>query len=366
MLDDYKIQQWLFDVAGGGFEFDLAGGQLQAARAREVAIDGEWDLDYTDARGREALRAAVADQYGRTFSAEQVLIANGAQEALYLFYRVLLSAGDHVITTVPGWQQSWEIPREIGADVTTIRWMPGTALDCAMLAAAVRPGTRLISLISPGNPSGRPIDEAEWSAILENAERHSTWILVDEEFQVDLRSSVVNRYPLAMSVSGLSKIYGMPGLRVGWGVAASAEGARLLERMVNYKRYLTMCNSSLSERIALTVLQDRTRYVERYRELLADARAILNGFAAGNTDILSLVPPVDTPFAWFDLHGPVPSDEFARQLLKECRVVVMPAEVFGAEHGFRLTYARPRAVLEAGLDRTQGLLNNLAKGHASE
>ncbi|MBP2705861.1 pyridoxal phosphate-dependent aminotransferase [Microbispora sp. RL4-1S] len=360
MVDIYRIQQWLFDTAGGGYDFDLAKSHMQAALVRDVTIRDTWDLDYTADRGLETVRRAVADLYGPRVPADRVLMANGAQEALYLFYRCLLAPGDHVVTTVPGWQQSWVIPREIGAEVSLMVWTPGTPFDVDALDRLVRPGTRLISLVSPGNPSGCLIDSGTWTALIDIAERHGIWILVDEEFQVNLQESVVNRYPRAVSVAGLSKVYGLPGLRVGWAVAGSEEGGAVIEDMVNYKRYLTMCNSSLSERVALAALTDRSAHVERYRGLLSQGRQILDRFAADMADSLQLVPPVDTPFAWFNLPGPISSAEFAERLLKEHRVLIMPAEVFGAERGFRLTYARPLPVLEPGLDRIRTLIGEVA------
>jgi aspartate/methionine/tyrosine aminotransferase len=356
MVDDFKIQQWLFDTAWGGFDFDLAASHLGAPQVRDLTISADWELDYIDPRGIVALRTVVADLYSPDLHDGNVLIANGAQEALYLFYRSFLSPGEHVIATIPGWQQAWEIPRETGADVSTVTWTPGLPLDIEWFEREVRPETRLISLISPGNPSGRPIEESEWRAIVELAGRRGIWLLVDEEFETNLRTSVINDYPRAVSVSGLSKIHGMPGLRVGWAATASAEGTRLIERMLNYKRYTTMCNSSISEHIAVAVLRDRARYLRRYRESLAEGRKVLDAFVARTADVLSFVPPEGTPFAWFNVPRSMSSAEFARRLLEECRIVVMPAEVFGTENGFRLTYARPNAMLEPALGMVEDLL----------
>ncbi|MFI6444917.1 pyridoxal phosphate-dependent aminotransferase [Kitasatospora sp. NPDC050543] len=357
MVETYSIQKWLFESANGRYDIDLAASGVQFLHTGDVRIADEWPLNYSLDRGLPELREAVARLYGGAVRPDSgVLIAHGAQEALYLCYRTLLSPGDHVIATVPGWQQSWAVPRHIGCDVSLLAWTPGEAFDPRRLAELIRPDTRLIVLNSPGNPSGCLIRPEEWARITELAAANGSWILSDEEFALDLDGSVINGYDRAISVSGLSKTYGLPGLRLGWAAGASPEAVELLELMVNYKRYTTMCNSPLSERIAVDVLAERERHLARYRELLAAGRTLLDGFAAEHADAISLVAPEGTPFAWLRLPGRTDSTALAERLLAEHRVLVMPAEVFGAEHGVRLTYARPQDVLAEGLARFGQLL----------
>lgn len=133
--------------------------------------------------------------------------------------------------------------------------------------------------------------------------------------------------------------------------------------MVNYKRYTTISNSALSELIAVSALADHEANARRYAGLLKRGREALERFAAATTGRLSLVTPQGTPFAWFHLDSEessrVSSLELSEQLLAEQRVLVMPAEVFGAERGFRLTYARPADVLTEGLTRLERLLTSL-------
>src|SRR5207247_598961 len=100
--------------------------------------------------------------------------------------------------------------------------------------------TRLVILCSPGNPSGCALTEEEWTAVLAMLEPAGIWLLSDEEFLTDLSTSAIGRYPYCISVSSLSKIYGLPGVRTGWAATASAEGRAVIEKMINYKRYTTI------------------------------------------------------------------------------------------------------------------------------
>lgn len=361
MIGTYTIQQWLFDSAQGRYEIDLAKSAVQHQRVADLTIEPDWELNYSQDRGLLETRAAVAALYGDGWPAERVLLAHGGQEALYLFYQSLLVPGDHVVTVVPGWQQSWEVPAHIGCEVAKLHWRPGRRLDPRELARLLRPDTRLIVLNSPGNPSGCVISPQEWDDIFELAGARGTWIMSDEEYVLDFRASAVHGYGRCLSVSGMSKVHGLQGLRLGWAVAGSAEGAELLERMVNYKRYTSICNSMLCEHAAARVLRDWPRQVRRYHALLAEGLEPLQEFARANADAVTLVPPQGTPFAWFDVELPVTSMTLCERLL-DAGVLVMPAEVLGSERGFRLTYARPREVLLEGLERFSAVLKEVAAG----
>jgi aspartate/methionine/tyrosine aminotransferase len=347
VIAEYAIQRWLFDTAAGRYDIDLGESGVQFQVLGDVPTDPGWALDYSQDRGLEQTRRAVAAMYGPDVDPEHVIITHGAQEALYLFYRSFLSPGDHVITTTPGWQQAWTVPEHIGCEVTTHAWEPGAPFDVDLLASALRPSTRLLILNSPGNPSGRSVDPHTWDRIVELAREHGLWIVNDEEYLLDFDASVAHRYERAVSVSSLSKVYGLPALRLGWAVAPP----EVIEPMVNYKRYTTVSNSLVAERIAAAVLADRDGQLARYQALIAGGRPLLDGFAREQAGRVELVEPDGTPFAWFRLLTGESSHSLTTRLLDDHGVLAMPAEVFGATSGLRISYARPAAVLAEGLAR---------------
>lgn len=358
MIANYVIQDWLFRIARGRYDVDLAESGVQVQSLGDLAPDPRWDLDYSYDRGSAELCRQVAELYSPDWAdtaEDRVMIAHGAQEALYLLYRSFLSPADHVITVCPGWQQSWEVPAAVGCPVTRLYWEPGAEFDVAALKAAIRPDTRLLVLNSPCNPLGTAISAAAWDGILALAREHGLWIVNDEEYLTDFGESVVHRHPRSVSVSGLSKLYGLPALRVGWAVSSP----EVIGAMVNYKRYTTVSNSLLCERLAVGALRDRDRHLKRYRELVDAGTARLRAFAERQSGRLELVPPQGTPFGWCRLDIGISSRELAERLLEEQRVLVMPAEVFGAEHGIRITHARRPEVLDEGLARLEELLTTL-------
>lgn len=354
MIEVYSIQQWLFDTAHGRYDIDLAESGVQFQRVADITIDPSWELDYSPDRGEAATREAIASLYGRT-SADGVVVSHGAQEALYLLYRSLLRPGDHVVTTTPGWQQAWEVPAAIGCQVGKFTWRPGTPFDVDALIAATTPATTMITLNSPNNPGGRLIDPQAWRRLTDFARSRGIWLVNDEEYLLDFGASVAQQYERGISVSSLSKVYGLPSLRFGW-VVCTPEVA---EQIVNYKRYTTVSNSLLCERIGTRVLTDRQRHIDRYQRLVDAGRGILDSFARDHAEQLELVEPQGTPFAWCHLRAGR-SDEVAERLLAEERTLVMPAEVFGATAGLRISFARPPALLEEGLARVGRQVKKLA------
>lgn len=352
MIATYDIQHWLFQVAPGRYDFDLAESGVQFQCLGDLKLESSWGLDYSLDRGIPELRRSIGHLYGVTETGITSLVTHGAQEALYLLYRSLLESGDHVIVTAPGWQQAWEVPQEIGCEVSVVEWTPGARFDVAALARTISARTRLLVLNSPCNPSGCRLTQQEWDAVVELAEAHGIWLVNDEEYLLDFADSVLHKYSRAVSVSGLSKVYGLPALRIGWAAGPQS----LIERMVNYKRYTTVSNSVVWETVAVQVLAERAKHVERYLSLTEPGLAALRAFAEDNSEHLSLVTPAGTPFAWLHTDLPLSSQAFAEHLLDKERLLVMPAEVFGSRNGVRLSFARPLDLLEEGLERVRRAL----------
>ena len=350
-ISTYTIQQWLFEEAQGSFDIDLGESGIQYHHLRDLRPDPEFDLNYSQDRGNEKLRLQIGEMYGT--NPENVIITHGSQEALYLFYGCHLGAGDHVITFTPGWQQSWEVPLHLGAEVTKIALAPESdyAIDWTTVAQTLRDNTRLLILCYPNNPLGIALSDDDWEQLEKLRQDTSVRIIIDEEYLTDYQASIFCRIPGSYSVSSLSKIYGFPGLRLGWFVADE----ETVNQMVNLKRYTTVCNSSICEYFALQVLNNRPHYIERFRRLCQEGLRILRGWLQGQ-DRLSLIEPQGTPFAYLTYHGSDTSAEFCRCLLQQKGVLLMPAEVFEDRQAVRLTFGRHPDLLRTGLDRITELL----------
>ena len=178
-------------------------------------------LLYGEHRGRERLRELIAAG-SPGLSSNDVLITTGAAGALFIIATSLLSSNDHLVVIRPNYATNLETPRAIGCATTHVdlTFEEGFRVDLARVLAALTPATRLISVTCPHNPTGVMLSDAELLGLVDVAARHGCRLLVDETYR-DLSFSTP--LPLAaslgdhvISVSSLSKAYGVPGIRIGW------------------------------------------------------------------------------------------------------------------------------------------------------
>lgn len=346
---EYPMRRWVFDDTLGRFEIDLGDSHAQCLLLDELEFPAGLELNYGTDRGTAALVRQVARRYDG--STERVVITHGAQEALYLVYSTLLRPGDRVIAFRPGWQQSWHAPRRIGAEVVLLDLAADFSLDLAALERAAAAGVRLITVNSPCNPTGRRITPAELAAVLEIAGRADAYLLLDEEYVLDLTASPAIGRDRVISVSSLSKTAGLPGLRTGWIYAAP----ELATACAETKHLTTVSNSVLCEALATGVLAEWDRYAQRYLGLISEGLGQVERFAARHPHALRLTPPEGTPFAWLALTTGESSLALARRVL-ETGVLIMPGETLGASGGIRICFAREADRLAEGLARIESVL----------
>jgi aspartate/methionine/tyrosine aminotransferase len=345
----YPMRRWVFEDSLGRYDIDLGDSHVQCGRLGQLALPADLELGYGVDRGGAELRGLIAGMYGRP--ADSVVVTHGSQEAAYLLYQTLLRPGDQVVTFRPGWQQSWVVPELLGCRVDVLELDAELAVDPAAVAAVARPDLRLIVVATPNNPTGRLVGASELAQLLDLAERAGGYLLLDEEYGLDLATSAATRSSRAVSVSSLSKVYGLPGLRVGWLCGPPAVAAACAER----KHLTSIANSVLCEALAVDVLTRREWYLAEYRRLVGGGLPLLRAWAARNAAAVQLVPPEGTPFAWLRLRTGEPALSFCRRVL-DAGVLVMPAETVGARDGFRLSFAREPDVLAAGLARIEAVL----------
>ena len=337
---------------------------------RLADLDLDLDLDdlllrYGDHLGDPALRAVIASD-GDGLRADDVLVTPGAAAALFCAATSLLDPGDHVVVVRTNYATNLETPRAIGADVDVVdlAFDDGWQLDVERLAARVRPGsTRLISVTCPHNPTGTMLDVASLHALVDLAERSGAVLLVDETYRdltyagpagpgghkqgpLPMAATLSTR---AISVSSMSKAYGLPGLRVGWAVCRNAA---LAETLLAAKEQMLICGPTLDEAIAGRVLADRQRVLPPILDGVRAQLAIVRDWLAG-----------EETFEWVEPTGGVvglvrvrpgiaiDTERFYRVLLTDHGTYVGPGHWFALDdRHFRLGFGWPTAdELAAGL-----------------
>jgi aspartate/methionine/tyrosine aminotransferase len=242
--------------------------------ASSASLD-ELLLCYGDHLGDPMLRDAIAAG-GSGLRADHVLVMPGAAAALFATATALLEPDDHAVVVRTNYATNLETPRAIGADldIVDLAFADSWKLDVARVASRVRSGvTKLISVTCPHNPTGTMLDLASLHALVELAERSGAMLLVDETYR-DLTHgtplpTAATLSARAISVSSMSKAYGLPGLRVGWAVCRDPQVA---ETLLAAKEQMFICGATLDEAIAARVLADRDRILT---PILADVRARL-------------------------------------------------------------------------------------------
>ncbi len=216
-------------------------------------------LLYGEHRGGQRLRALIAEG-GEGLDADDVLIAGGAATALFIIATSLLAAGDHLVVVRPNYATNLETPRAIGCDISFVdlSFDRGFNVDLDAIAAAITPKTRIISVTCPHNPTGVMMSADELDHLVALAKAHGCYLLVDETYR-DLCYG--ERLPLAatlgshvISVSSLSKAYGIPGIRIGWLITRDPA---LQELFLAAKEQISICGSVVDEWIAEQVLARR-------------------------------------------------------------------------------------------------------------
>lgn len=320
----------------------LCSSDVEAWRLDEVlALAGPderaaWDalrLGYTPAAGSPELRAEIASLYDDVDPSE-VVCFSGVEEAVFVMVNVLIGQGDHAVATCPGYASLHEVARAAGAQVSLVPLAEhaGWELPIDRLAAAMRPTTRLLILNWPHNPTGALPDGEAFAAMLDLAGAAGTPVLSDEAYRLlehdprDRLPAAAERSAGAVSVAGLSKPFGLAGLRVGWAVSRDRE---LLARASAFRDYLSASTAAPSEALALIALRARDEMLRRSRRLIAENLALLDAFLAQHGDVFGWQRPRAGSTGFLRVADRFPADRLADALRRTEGVLVLPGSVYG-------------------------------------
>src|SRR3989454_1009782 len=186
-------------------------------------------LGYSQSNGTDLLRGRIAALHPGV-SPDQVLVTTGSSEANFVVCWRLLEPGDQVAGMLPNYLQTLGLAQNFGAETKAFQlhekegWEP----YAEEVRTAIAPGTKLVVVTNPHNPTGHVLGDAARKVILERAAEVGAWILADEVYQGAERDGKTTEsfwgsgYNKVIVVNGLSKAYGLPGLRIGWIVAQPA------------------------------------------------------------------------------------------------------------------------------------------------
>jgi octopine/nopaline transport system ATP-binding protein len=310
------------------------------------------DTHYTPARGRFALREAIAAAHcqrsQQPVDADNVIVLCGAQNALFVASLCLAGPGDEVLALEPMYPSYPATIAASGARMVRVRQPAeqGFRPDLDLLTRAITPRSRAIFLASPNNPSGVILNAGELADIALLARRHGLWIVADEVYAglapMGRVPSLASNLPdQVITISSLSKSHAMPGWRSGWLVGPK----QLIRHAEDLVMSMLFGLPGFIQDAAITALQVAPAAEQRMREYCTARSNLMSHNLAGIRGIRVLFPEAGM-FMLLDVRDSgLSSDRFVSELYRTHRVSVMDGGAFGEEtRGFvRLSFATDAA-----------------------
>jgi hypothetical protein len=324
------------------------------------------NLGYGQTNGTIELRKKISAIY-QDADENNVIVTNGSSEANFVALWRLLQDGGEVVFMVPNYMQICGLAKNLGAEVKTFRllesqneWVP----DFSTLNRIVNKKTKVIAICNPNNPTGATLNKKHLDEICRIARKVNAWILSDEVYQGseidgEITPSIWGHYDKTMAISGLSKAYGLPGLRIGWITTKKQMATKLWSN----HDYTSIAPNVVSDCVATKVMEPetRTRILTRTRSILKQNLPIVEEWINRNHEHFRFIPPKAGAITYLKYDLKINSKQFANRLLQEKKTLVVPGAHFGMDRYLRVGYGSKADYLNAGLKRIDELVNEITR-----
>ena len=308
-------------------------------------------LSYGDIEGLPEFRKGVCGLY-KTLNIENIVPTHGASGANHHVFYSLISPGDRVVSIMPTYQQLYSIPESYGADVQILHlskennYLP----DLEKLRRLVTPKTKMICINNPNNPTGALMSEQILREIVEIARSADAWILCDEVYRHLSQEdgwcpSIVDLYEKGISVSSMSKVFSLAGLRLGW---IATHDMSVVKSCLSHRDYNLVSCGVFDEMLAAAALKHRDKLLERSRKIVRENLQILGDWVGSEPHVSYVKPKAGTTaLVYYDLD--ISSYEFCEEMYKKTGAFVTPGDCFEVPHSMRIGYAYGKQDLIDGL-----------------
>jgi len=303
--------------------------------------------NHIDSYGPLALKQELAKYYN--VRVPNIAMCAGANMAIYLLCAGLLKSGDEIILESPCYEPMRRSAQSLGAKIVPLHrriennWQP----DPAELDRLITRKTKLIFLTDLHNPSGVKMDEAVIRGLVKVAEKHQVYIAFDEVYKDFLfdqpRKPFCKTSPMAITLSSLTKVYGLGLMRTGW-IMASPELAYLFSRTYDY---MSASDAYPAQMISLFCMRHISKLIKRTKAIVGDKRQIIKDWIA-----------TEPRLAWREPAGGIvcfiklpfkDSFKFQQHLFKRYQTSVVPGEYFGTPGYIRIASGTKPHLLKQGL-----------------
>ena len=334
---------------------------------------------YTDVRGIEPLREAIAEkyqrEYGLAYRKDEVLVSCGAKHSLYNLFQALVNPGDEILIPAPYWVSYSDMALLAGGVPKIIHTTEATEfrIRTQQLADTLSPRTRIFVLNSPCNPTGASYDKDELLAIAKVLDKHTCLIIADDIYEkivydafqvhnlVELSPSLRDR---TIIVNGVSKTYAMTGWRIGYALGPED----IISAAAKIQSQSTSNPTSIAQAAALEAIgghQDDVAMMvgefHKRRNVIVEGLNAIDGIHCLKPQGAFYVFPNISAFIGKTANRKKlgsPCD-VADYLLEEAKVAAVPGEDFGSKEHIRLSYATSRENIEEGCRRMRAALGKI-------
>jgi aspartate/methionine/tyrosine aminotransferase len=343
-------------------EMDLSESGIRPVTLRELGEMGldlpailDMPLGYSQSNGTVALRAELTTIYpGATV--DHIEVTNGTSEANYLLALSLLRPGDEVAFEVPNYMQYSGVPKSLGAKVNTFRlridrdWEP----DWEEFDRAVTPQTRMVYVSNPNNPSGSVLSPESMQRMVRRCEEVGAYLLADEvylgaEIARERTPSFWGMSDRVIVTSGLSKAYGIPGVRIGWIVGPEDVVAQCWSQ----HDYITIGPNKISDAVARVAVrpENREKLYARTRAILQHNLPVMRQWTDTFGSFLTFREPQAGALCLMRYQSLTPSFELCERIRVRQSVLIVPGAHLGLEGYIRVWLGGKPEFLCEGLRR---------------
>ena len=342
---------------------------------KDAAIDAlkAGQTKYTPAPGITELRAAIAaklqNENGLKYSPEQIIATIGAKHAVYESMQAVLDPGDEVILPTPYWVTYTETVKLAGAAPKIVQTDPAKSYKITpqQLKDAITEKTAMLLINSPNNPGGftyTPDELADLAAVLEGTK---VYVLSDEIYEkliygktrfVSFASLSDDAYSRTLTINGFSKAFAMTGWRLGY----TAGPLEIIKAMARLQSHMTQNPITFAQHAAIAALRDPDGTVEKMRteferraKYMADRLNSIDGVeCAEPTGAFYCFPDVSSHYGRTINSVTINNSmDFAKALLEQANVALVPGLPFGCDNNVRLSFACSLEQITEGLNRLE-------------
>jgi aspartate/methionine/tyrosine aminotransferase len=361
-----ELEVW-FDTYQYEINYDIGESAVKTLSIKETGVDlDKVLLRYGHHRGSPDLRECISEQYCG-LSQEHMLVTTGASEANFIVVAALAKPGDQVIVEHPNYPSLYEVPRSLGCqvDLLTLKFEDKFKPDIDKLEKMITPETKLVSLTHPNNPTGSIISQKDLKRVVELVESYNTFLLFDETYRHMAFDAILPPAaalsPNVISISSMSKCYGIPGIRTGW---LATKNKAVLESTLAVREQLSISNNALSEIITLNVLRKKDLFLNKAQERIKKNRNIVSDWIKTQKDLEWVFPRAGV-VSFPRLKHPVEIDPEAlyRKLAEKYKTFVVPGRCFEMPNNhFRLGFGADAEEIRSGLANLERALAELGRG----